>query len=99
LPLHIIFVHIIFTSVVIEPTQTWQKPWKRNHAQQLIWPTLEERRKKPRLALLYKVANGEVKIDAGNKLIPPDRLSRHTNAHSFQIPYCKTSIRKESFYP
>jgi len=32
LPLHIIFVHIIFTSVVIEPTQTWQKPWKRNHA-------------------------------------------------------------------
>ena len=41
--------------------------------QQLIWPTLEERRKKPRLALLYKVANGEVKIDAGNKLIPPDK--------------------------
>ena len=67
--------------------------------QQLIWPTLEERRKKPRLALLYKVANGEVKIDAGDKLLPSDRLSRHTNAHSFQIPYCKTSIRKESFYP
>ena len=48
--------------------------------------------------MVYKVANWEVKIDAGNKLIPPDRLSRHTNAHSFQIPFCKTSIRKESFY-
>ena len=67
--------------------------------QQLKWPTLEERRKKARLTLLYKVANGEVKIDAVNKLIPPDRLSRHTNAHSFQIPSCKTSTRKESFYP
>ena len=67
--------------------------------QQLQWPTLEERRKKARLTLLYKVANGEVKIDAGNKLLPPDRLSRHTNAKSFQIPSCKTSIRKESFYP
>ena len=67
--------------------------------QKLQWPTLEERRKKARLILLYKVANGEVKIDAGNKLIPPDRLSRHTNAQSFQIPSCNTSIRKESFYP
>ena len=45
-----------------------------------------------------KVANREVKIDACDKLIPPDRLSRHTNAHSYQIPSCKTSIRKESFY-
>ena len=67
--------------------------------QQLKWPTLEERRKKARLTLLYKVANGEVKIEAGNKLIPPDRLYRHTKAHSFQILSCKTSIRKESFYP
>ena len=45
--------------------------------QKLQWPTLEERRKKARLTLLYKVANGKVKIDAGNKLLPPDRLSRH----------------------
>ena len=67
--------------------------------QKLQWPTLEERRKKARLTLLYKVANGEVKIDAGNKLLPPDRLSRHNNAQSFQIPSCKTSIRKESLYP
>ena len=66
--------------------------------QKLQWPTLEERRKKARLILLYKLANREVKIDAGNKLLPPDRLSRHTNAQSFQIPSCKTSIRKESFY-
>ena len=67
--------------------------------QKLQWPTLEERRKKATLTLLYKVANGEVKLDAGNKLLPPDRLSRHTNAQSFQIPSCKTSIRKKSFYP
>ena len=36
----------------------------------LQWPTLEERRKKARLTLLYKV---------GNKLLPPARLSRQTN--------------------
>ena len=64
--------------------------------QKLQWPTLEERRKKARLILLFKVANGEVKIDAGNILLPPDRLSRHANAQSFQISSCKTSIRKES---
>ena len=48
---------------------------------------------------MYKVANVEVKINAGNKLLPPDRLSRHTNAQYFQIPSCKTSIRKEFFCP
>ena len=67
--------------------------------QKLQWPILEERRKKARLTLLYKVANGEVENDVGNKLLPPDRLSRHTNAQSFQISSRKTSIRKVSFYP
>ena len=43
----------------------------------LKWPTLEERRKNARLTLLYKISNEEVKVDAGDKLIPPDRLSRH----------------------
>ena len=62
--------------------------------QKLQWPTLEERRKKARLTLLYKVANGEVKLDACNKLLQPDRLSRHTNVHSFQIPSCKTTSGK-----
>ena len=56
-------------------------------------------KRKGQINPLINVANGEVKIDVGNKLLPPDRLSRHTNAHSFQIPSCKTSIRKESFYP
>ena len=48
--------------------------------QKLQWPTLEERRMKARFTLLYK---GEVKIDAGNKLLPPDRLSRHTQSPIF----------------
>ena len=62
--------------------------------QKLQWTTLEERRKKARLTLLYKVANGEVKIAAGNKLLLHDRLSRHNNAHSFQIPSSASASEK-----
>ena len=44
--------------------------------QQLKLPLLWEIRKQARLTNLYKVANKGLKIDAGDKLIPPDRLSR-----------------------
>lgn len=67
--------------------------------QHLQWPTLEERRKTSRLTLLYKISNNEVNINADHKLLPPDRLSRNMNANSFQLPACKTTVRKESFYP
>ena len=32
--------------------------------EELKWPTLEERRRKARLVLMYKIVNGLVKIDA-----------------------------------
>jgi hypothetical protein len=34
-----------------------------------------------------------------NKLIPLQRPSRNCNTLAFSIPSCRTSIRKESFYP
>ena len=48
----------------------------KNMLQQLKLPLLWERRKQARLTNLYKVAIKGLKIDAGDKLIPPDRLSR-----------------------
>ena len=66
---------------------------------ELKWPTLEERRQRPILVLMYKIVNGLVKIDATDRLVQPSRLSRNMGQHSFQIPSCNTIIRKESFYP
>lgn len=67
--------------------------------EELKWPTLEERRQRARLVLMYKIVNGLVKIDATDRLVQPSRLSRNMGQHSFQIPSCNTIIRKESFYP
>ena len=71
---------------------------RRNHTPTTELASTRGGNKEARLTLLYKVANGEVIINASNKLLPPDRLSRHTNAHSFQLTSCKTSISKEYFY-
>ena len=67
--------------------------------EELKWPTLEERRRKVRLVLMYKIVNGLVKIDATDRLIKPSRISRNMDQHCFQIPSCYTDMRKESFYP
>ena len=66
---------------------------------QLEWKTLEDRRRISRLAMMYKLANGMVRVDTENILIPPDRLSRNINVNGFKTPSCRTEVRKESFYP
>ena len=66
---------------------------------QLNWTSIEERRKNARLTMLYKINSHEVNVAASHKLIPPDRISRNMSKNSFQIPQCKSTTRKESFYP
>ena len=39
--------------------------------EELKWPTLEERRQRARLILMYKIVNGLVKIDATDRLVQP----------------------------
>ena len=66
---------------------------------ELNWNSLENRRKMARLNMLYKLANGHINVDTTDKLVPNLRLSRNINSQAFQIPSCRTTIRKESFYP
>ena len=49
--------------------------------------------------MMYKIRNNKVDVDASNKLIPTTRPSRKNNQMSMQIPSCRTTARKESFYP
>ena len=65
----------------------------------LEWPTLEDRRKTARLSMMYKLHNNKVKVDVSSKLTPVIRPTRNNNCQAMQIPSCRTSIRKESFYP
>ena len=45
--------------------------------QEMQWNTLEERRKKDRLVMFYKVQNDRTGIDTGKYLKPLGRVSRH----------------------
>jgi hypothetical protein len=65
----------------------------------LEWKPLVDRRRVARLSMFYRLANGKVAVDTDDKLIPYQRQSRNFNTHAFQIPICRTNIRKESFYP
>ena len=67
--------------------------------EQLEWQTLEERRKIASLSIMYKMMNDKLNIDVTGKLKPQERPSRNSNSRALQIPSCRTSVRKESFYP
>lgn len=67
--------------------------------EQLEWTTLQERRKHSRLLMMYKLKNNIVRVDASSKLIPNERPSRNNNEQALRIPSCKTTARKDSFYP
>jgi hypothetical protein len=67
--------------------------------EQLEWTTLQERRKHSRLLMMHKLKNNVVRVDASSKLIPNERPSRNNNEQALRIPSCKTTVRKDSFYP
>jgi hypothetical protein len=49
--------------------------------------------------MMYKLVNGLVLVNTEDRLIPPDRISRNNNTKAYQIPSCRTEIRKESYFP
>ena len=65
----------------------------------LNWKSLEDRRKIAKLIMMYKLVNGLVLVNTEDSLIPPDRISRNNNTKAYQIPSCRTEIRKESYFP
>jgi hypothetical protein len=66
---------------------------------QLEWPSLESRRTNSWLIMMYKMTKNLANVDTSDKLIPLQRPSRNCNILAFSIPSCRTSTRKESFYP
>ena len=67
--------------------------------EQLEWTTLQEWRKHSRLLMIYKLKNNIVRVDASSKLMPNERPSRNNNEQALRIPSCKTTVRKDLFYP
>ena len=63
----------------------------------LQWKPLQERRKEARLIMLFKVINNKIALD-NSQLIPLNSTStRNTHDLSYQIPYCRTQYRQQSF--
>jgi hypothetical protein len=65
----------------------------------LNWKSMEDRRKIAKLTMMYKLVNGLVLVNTDDRLISPDRISRNNNTKAYQIPSCRTEIRKESYFP
>ena len=65
---------------------------------QLQWPSLKQRRKESRLAMLYKIINSKVAIDQQKYFSKPTRTSRHSQHHTLAIPSARKDSRKWSFF-
>lgn len=66
---------------------------------ELNWETLEQRRKKLRLLMFYKLHTKEITVDTTKYLVPRQHQSRHVNDHPYSIPLARTDSYKYSFFP
>ena len=66
--------------------------------QQLSWPTLCERRRAARLAMMYKIQNNLVAIDITKYLVSKDHTNptRTENSQAFHIPHSDRDYHKAS---
>ena len=67
--------------------------------QELQWNTLEERRKKDRLVMHYKIHNDQTGIDTGKYPKPLGRVSRHVNNQAYEVPFAFADYYKFSYFP
>ena len=70
-----------------------------NMLQELNWDTLESRRKKSRLTMLYKFHNNLLDSDCHKYLAPVDRPSRHWHKFAYRVPSSATNYHQMSFIP
>jgi hypothetical protein len=66
---------------------------------ELGWKPLNERRKKQRLVLLFKIVNDLVAIPADNNIEYNQRPSRTSNNKQIKVLSATTEIYKYSFFP
>ena len=65
----------------------------------LSWETLETRRDKASLTMLYKVVNDLVDIPASTYLTPGSSRTRSSHAFKFRQFQCSQNSFKHSFFP
>ena len=65
----------------------------------LQWDTLEERRKRNRLSIFYKIHNGQTGIDSRKYLTPLGRKSHYVNGKTYKVPFAQTDYFKFSYFP
>ena len=66
--------------------------------QELQWNTLEEKRRKDRLVMFYKIHNDQTGIDTAKYLKPLGRVSCHVNNQAYEVPFAFTDY-KFSYFP
>ena len=68
--------------------------------QKLKWDTLEEKRRKDKLVMLYKIHKDQTVIDTARKCLKPlGQISRHANNQAYEVPFALTDYYKFSFFP
>ncbi|KAK7094476.1 hypothetical protein V1264_006033 [Littorina saxatilis] len=72
-----------------------------NMLEDLVWPTLESRRRRARLTTFYKVHHDLVAVKSNHapKPSPPKCTTRQIHALSYEIPHSRTAYRQKTFFP
>ena len=64
----------------------------------LGWPTLEERRKRQKVTVFYRLLNGLVEMES-TTLIPSQNRSTRGHKNKFILPHSRLQTHQQSFFP
>ena len=67
--------------------------------QSLTWPTLQHRRRRMRLTLLYKCINGLIALKIPNYFTPINTNTRLHHHRSYNFSYVRTDAYINNFFP
>jgi hypothetical protein len=65
----------------------------------LQWPTLEDRRKKARLSMMFKITNSLASVTSPDLIPQRTKHARRGHERCYRQVTCRTDIRQHSFIP
>ena len=65
----------------------------------LGWETLEERRARMRIVMLFNIIHGSVAVDRQSFLEPLSYCSTRGASKKFNVPMCRTNVCRATFFP
>ena len=70
-----------------------------NIMKNLEWPALEDRRKRAKVTMFYRIINGLIEVETGGLAPKTNSLRTRGHEHRYNVPFSRLQSHQQSFFP